>query len=429
MVTPFDAYLRKLREIPLSEHTEHTDRSALETLLNHFASETGQRITVQHEPKREPDKGAPDFKITRQGMILGYVEAKEIGANLDKVLKSDQIKRYRTLSDNIIVTDYLQWIWIDRERVKGREILAYQTDLEGRTLRVVPERAEAVAKLIAAFFSTAPEGIGRAQQLALELATRSKLLRDYLGEELIRQEREHKEGRLYGLFQVFRDQIFHELTLKEFADAFAQMLAYGLFLARINSDSEPVTLNNARQYVPGSFRLIRELVEFVAELGKDEYRDVRWVVEEILSIVNSLDLPAIHEDLSFRRRKAISRKVRASDEEEHRRSSFKTRLGACAGASLTRIPATGPGCLSRQGGSHSRGGALFAGRASNLDQQDSVFPAGAAERLGFSYRRLSGARQISEFAQGPRAISRRNQSCRRGSRQPRLHHRSDGRDR
>ena len=62
---------------------------------------------------------------------------------------------------------------------------------------------------------------------------------DYLGEELVRQEREHQEGKLYGLFQIFRDQIFHELTLKEFADAFAQMLAYGLFLARLNSDSEP----------------------------------------------------------------------------------------------------------------------------------------------------------------------------------------------
>jgi predicted helicase len=38
----------------------------------------------------------------------------------------------------------------------------------------------------------------------------------------------------------------------------------------------------------------------------------------MLSIVNGLNLPAIHEDLSYRRRKAISRTVRATDEEEHR---------------------------------------------------------------------------------------------------------------
>jgi predicted helicase len=41
-------------------------------------------------------------------------------------------------------------------------------------------------------------------------------------------------------------------------------------------------------------------------------------VDELLSIVNGLDLHAIHEDLSFKRRKAISRKVRAQDEGEHR---------------------------------------------------------------------------------------------------------------
>jgi hypothetical protein len=57
------------------------------------------------------------------------------------------------------------------------------------------------------------------------------------------------------------------------------------------------------------------LTELLTELEKDEYRDVRWVVEEVLSIINNLDLPAIREDLSFRQRKAISRKVRAADED------------------------------------------------------------------------------------------------------------------
>lgn len=246
----FDAYLRKLRETPVSEQTEFTGRSALEALLGRFASEAARGVAVQHEPKREKDKGAPDFKVQRQGAILGYVEVEEIGANLDKILKTDQIRRYRELSDNILLTDYLQWIWIDGARVKGRETIAFPTDLENRRLRVAPERAEAVGKLIGAFFSQAPQGVGRSRQLALALATRSKLLRDYLGQELVRQEREHREGRLFGLFQIFRVQVFHELTLSEFADAFAQMLAYGLFLARLNSDARPVTLHNAREFVP-----------------------------------------------------------------------------------------------------------------------------------------------------------------------------------
>lgn len=313
----FDRYLLALRRTSVREKTEHTDRLALETLLQALADETQNGINIQHEPKRITNKGAPDFKVTKGGLILGYVENKAIGEPLDKVLKSEQIAKYKTLSQNIIVTDYLHFAWINKDGIQ-RESLCHETDLENRKFRPREDRVEAVRKLLHGFFSTAPEGIGRAQQLALALATRSRLLRDYLGEELVRQQKEHTEGRLYGLFQIFRDQVFHELTLKEFADAFAQMLAYGLFLARLNSDSKPVTLRNARDYVPGSFRLIRELVDFLNELEKEEYRDVRWVVEEVLSIVNGLDLPAIHEDLSFRQRRAISRKVRAVDEEEHR---------------------------------------------------------------------------------------------------------------
>jgi len=313
----FDRYLLALRKTPIDDKTEHTDRAALQTLLQAIADAGPKGVVVHHEPKRVANKGAPDFKVAKGGLILGYVENKAIGENLDKVLKSDQIARYKSLSQNILLTDYLHFIWINKNGIR-RDTLCHLTDLENPRFRLREDRAIAVAKLLEAFFSTAPEGIGRAQQLALALATRSKLLRDYLGEELVRQEREHKQARLYALFQIFRDQVFHELTLAEFADAFAQMLAYGLFLARLNSDSTPVTLYNAREYVPGSFRLIRELVEFLAELEKDEYRDVRWVVEEVLSIVNGLDLPVIHEDLSFRQRKAISRKVRAADEEEHR---------------------------------------------------------------------------------------------------------------
>ena len=168
----FDTYLKALCETPLEEHTEHTGRSALETLLNAFAAEApNNRIRVQHEPKRQQDKGAPDFKVKSGGMILGYVEVKEVDAPFAKVLKSDQIRKYRTLSDNIILTDYLRFIRIDSAgKVLGDERLAESTDLEGRTIRVNPDRAEAVSKLLTAFFTTPPQGLTRAEQLALALA-------------------------------------------------------------------------------------------------------------------------------------------------------------------------------------------------------------------------------------------------------------------
>jgi hypothetical protein len=208
----FETYLKALAAGYREGGTEHTGRTALENLLNAFKTDALQpRIQVQREGGREGDKGAPDFKIKRDGMILGYVEVKTIGENLDKILKSDQIKKYRTLSDNIIVTDYLHFIRIDGTgKVLGRAELAYPSNLEGRTLRVAPEKADAVFKVLTAFFSEPPQGLGRAQQLALALATRSKMMRDFLKEELIRQEKVNREGRLHALFDVFREQVFHE---------------------------------------------------------------------------------------------------------------------------------------------------------------------------------------------------------------------------
>ncbi len=200
MTGPFADYIDALRQTPLDEHTEHTGRAALQELLNAFAGPV--EANVQHEPKRVAEKGAPDFKISRQGMVLGYVETKSIGENLDKVLRSGQIKRYRELSDNILLTDYLHFIWINGDEIH-RENLCHATDLENPKFTPGEAPVAGVGSLLEAFFSTAPEGIGRAQNLALALATRSKLLRDYLGEELVRQGKEHQEGRLYGLYAIF----------------------------------------------------------------------------------------------------------------------------------------------------------------------------------------------------------------------------------
>src|SRR5262249_16092378 len=151
-------------------------------------------ITVQHEPKRLADKGAPDFKVGKGGLILGYVENKAIDENLNKVLRSAQIAKYQSLSRNIILTNYLDFIWINKYGLPQRERLCQSTDVESLKFRLRDDRIEAVSKLLIGFFSSPPEGIGKSQQLALALAVRSKLLHDYLGEELVRQERgEHRE--------------------------------------------------------------------------------------------------------------------------------------------------------------------------------------------------------------------------------------------
>ncbi len=298
------SYFNALTGLDVSEATEHTLRGPLENLLRAVIAAENPAISLIHEPKRDKDGlGAPDFKFKRHEAIVGYLESKNTGESLDAVLKTPQIAKYKKLSGNIILTNYLEWVWLKDGHSTKRETLCYPSDVGNRKARLDPDKADKVAGLIASFLSTPPEKLGNAKKLSTALSVRCHDLRDFLLEELERQDKEHREGRLYGLYNVFRQDVFHALELKEFADAFAQTLGYGLFLAKLNAGEQTaVTLQNAKNYIPVNFELIRELVDFLDELERDEYRGIKWLVEEILSIMNTLDLAAIHEDLAFTKR-------------------------------------------------------------------------------------------------------------------------------
>ena len=296
----FAPYFEAIKELDVSEATEHTLRGPLKNLLKSFAARADSTIAVIHEPKRDANRlGAPDFKFKVHEAILGYLENKKIDESLDSVLQSTQIAKYKQLSNNIVVTNYLEWVWLQDGHIAKRETLCYRSDVGNRRARLDPDKAEKVAGLIGGFLSAVPQKLADAKKLAQALAMRCHDLRDFLREELERQEREPPPGRLYGLYEFFTEAVFYELSLDEFANAFAQTLGYGLFLAKLNAEADAVTLQNAKNHIPANFALIRELVGFLDELERPEYQDIKWLLEEILGIMNALDLAAIHADLAF----------------------------------------------------------------------------------------------------------------------------------
>jgi len=303
----FQEYIEALQEHEVSTVTEHTYRSALEKLLKEIAATVDKNIKVQHEPKRQEGFGAPDFKIKSVEAIIGYVENKKLKEDLSKTVKSDQIKKYKTLSGNILVTNYIEWAWIKDGELIDQVKLCDIDQIECRMAFVLDRgKVEQVKAMLTNFYRQTPKGIGKPKPLAEALAIRARYLRDFLHIELIRQENEHQEGRLYGLYDTFKINVFHELTQKEFADAFSQTLVYGLFLSKLNADTKTIDLYNAKQYILPAFGLISELVDFLDELEKNHYRDARWIVEEILSVMNTLDLRSIAKNLSYEKFKSTN---------------------------------------------------------------------------------------------------------------------------
>jgi len=304
----FKQYIKELQCIPIDEITEHSKRFALETILRELASgcaAANTKINVLHEPKRKDNYGSPDFKIYSENSIIGYVENKKITENLDKILKTEQIKKYRELSQNLLITNYIEFVWIKGEMIQ-RETLCYLSDIENKKFKLDTEKTEKVEKLLVNFFSQAPEKISLPKDLALALAVRCKNLKDFINDELTRQNEQNENERLYDLYNAFKDNIFTELTISEFSDAFAQMLAYGLFLAGLNADTvktgHALSLHNAKYYIPSSFQLIKELINFLDELEKPEYKETKWIIDETISIINNIQWFDLKQNLSFNKK-------------------------------------------------------------------------------------------------------------------------------
>lgn len=98
-----DEYLREVqRELSTGDAREHAYRPALKALLESL--EPGLQAT--NEPRRSK-VGAPDFVVGRGGVPLGYVEAKDLGADLRRTERSEQLKRYRGAFSNLILTDFI----------------------------------------------------------------------------------------------------------------------------------------------------------------------------------------------------------------------------------------------------------------------------------------------------------------------------------
>jgi hypothetical protein len=82
--------------------TEHSFRGDLQQLIE----ELSPGVLATNEPKRI-SCGAPDYVVTRKGIPVGYVEAKDIEVALTGVTIKEQLDRYREALDNLIFTDYL----------------------------------------------------------------------------------------------------------------------------------------------------------------------------------------------------------------------------------------------------------------------------------------------------------------------------------
>ncbi len=285
------AYLTEVKKsLADGDATEHTDRPALKRLIE--AASAG--IVATNEPKRILC-GSPDFRVTRKGVPLGHIETKDIGTDLDEVERGkgphgEQFTRYRDGLPNWILTDYLEFRWF----VGGQKRLTVRiAELHAKgKIKPLPDCEDKLSELLTAFFEQEAPTVGTAKELAQRMAGMTRIIRDLIVGTF---EHEAEQGWLHNWLAAFRETLIPDLGAKQFADMFAQTLAYGLFAARVHAPpGKPFSREMAAYNLPKTNPFLRKLFAEIA--GVDMPDSIAWAVDDIVELLKHADMVEILRD-------------------------------------------------------------------------------------------------------------------------------------
>ena len=286
-------YLNEVRALYQSgQTTEHSFRPALERLFKSI----DPALTVINEPRRTVDVGAPDFVFQRGDVSIGWCEAKDIGKDVRKFAVNDYSKaqkdRYRKGLPNLIYTNGL-----DFEFIRDGEAVDFITI--GDLIPTMPARPKAFATLqarLSDFARETPLSVTSSKRLAELMAGKAMLIKDIMGRALVADMKVREGGGpatdLIGQYEAFKANLIHDITVEEFADIYAETIAYGLFAARLHDES-PKTFSRAEalELLPKSNPFLRELFIYIAGPNLDDR--LRRVVDDLCAVFLATDMEQV----------------------------------------------------------------------------------------------------------------------------------------
>ncbi len=286
-------YLEKISEITnRGDASEESYYSTLEELLDKYTESIGRRnIHITTLPKKT-EAGNPDFRVWDGNQhIVGYIEAKAPTVEyLDQIETGEQLKRYRHTFPNLILTNFFEFRLYRNGALVDKALIARPS--VARKLKTVPpvEKESEFISLIEKFFSFSLSHVHDAKTLAIELAKRTRFLRDeVVGQELKEEERAERNF-ISGFYEAFKRFLIGGLSKEEFADLYSQTLTYGLFAARTRSENG---FNRKLAYdrIPRTIGILRDIFKFISL--EDLPQQMEWIIDDISEVLAITDVKNI----------------------------------------------------------------------------------------------------------------------------------------
>ncbi len=244
--------------------TEHSYRADLENLIRELV----KNVEITNEPSHVTDCGNPDYVITKGKIPVGYIEAKDIGKDLNGKQYKEQFIRYKKALDNLFITDYI-WFQFFQNGELIHEVKI--GEIEGGTVKPIPENFAEFETLIQNFCTFIGQTIKSPKKLAEMMASKARLLQNILERAITSDEETQENTSLQDQYKTFKKILIHDLKPSEFADIYAQTLAYGMFAARLHDQSlDTFTRQEAAELIPQTNPFLRKLFQYVAGYDIDE---------------------------------------------------------------------------------------------------------------------------------------------------------------
>ncbi|MEW6201209.1 MAG: N-6 DNA methylase, partial [bacterium] len=274
---------------------EESYYSCLEELLKNYAQNTSKKKAHITTLPKKTEAGNPDFRIWdgRQS-ITGYIEAKKLTEeNLDRIEETEQLQRYIGTFPNLILTNFFEFRLYRNGQLIDKVLLARPYIVHD--LKTLPpvENEDSFFNLLDHFFAFSVPRTYTARSLAVELAKRTRFLKDQVITEELKEEEAKGGGYIIGFYEAFREYLVGGITKEDFADLYAQTITYGLFAARTRAEND-FNRKQAFDNIPKTIGILRDIFQFIS-LG-DLPQQMEWIVDDISETLAAADVNRIlHE--------------------------------------------------------------------------------------------------------------------------------------
>jgi predicted helicase len=253
------------------------------------------------EPGRVATSGAPDAVLYGPTLtdLIGYIETKDLGRNLDNPTGHDrrQFQRYLEGFHAWILTNYVEFRLYENGSETARITLCGVGEVTGSaTLDTIAEKMQPeLARFFDRFLQQSVPTVNNAETLARLLANKAKILKDELIVLVV-----GGNPQLLSQLESYRQWLIADLDTEDFGDLYAQTMVYGLFFAAYENTQLDTPLPFDRYslltLLPSNIRVVRALFQLLA--GQFLPESLNWIIDDLIRLLERANMAAIADEFA-----------------------------------------------------------------------------------------------------------------------------------